>query len=311
MGIAIILNEMCSMVPEKAEADAGAGHRRVNEPDASKCVSTNVNFLKAITTLSTIITLVFMLWQFTVIRHRDAIKVSLATRHIKYKPKGEQSPKESLSAMSIWTRLGAYCSPEHWKHLPFLINFAMNCIHTVPGLSFSVSAEMLGMQVEYRIEALLTVMTIKCCISTVRSFNHLLIQMVMLCRTVHIATLRKYQLLSQYLNMDDTIVVRNTQTIKLLNDPSINYSVLAMKLTLARRPMHFIFTFIIILFFISTYLIRASEVGCPSIPAAFARFRHRSSHYPCPPDFDCLSSRIRFDLEILLSRLSVVLLVHT
>lgn len=85
----------------------------------------------------------------------------------------------------------------------------------------------------------------------------------MLFRTLHIATLRKYQLLSEYLNMDDTIVVRNTQTIKLLNDPSINYSVLAMKLTLARRPMHFIFTFLFILIFISTYLIRATEVIRP------------------------------------------------
>ncbi len=90
----------------------------------------------------------------------------------------------------------------------------------------------------------------------------------MLFRTLHIAVLRKYQLLSDYLNMDDTIVVRNTQTIKLLNDPSINYSVLAMKLALARRPMNFVFTFLLILIFITTYLIRASEAfPSPLVPS--------------------------------------------
>ena len=104
----------------------------------------------------------------------------------------------------------------------------------------------------------------------------------MLIRTLHIATLRKYQLLSEYLNMDDTIVVRNTQTIKLLNDPSINYSVLAMKLTLARRPMHFIFTFLLILIFISTYLIRATEVCSPPVPAALIIFYISSSYVPLP-----------------------------
>ena len=40
----------------------------------------------------------------------------------------------------------------------------------------------------------------------------------MLFRTFHIANLRKYQLLSEYLNMDDTIIVRNTQVLLRMGD---------------------------------------------------------------------------------------------
>lgn len=144
MCVAILLNEMCNM-----------------QPDGEKCSSPNINFLKAVTTLTTIATLFFMLWQWTVIRRRDATKASLSTRHVKYKPKGgESQPKEIFAVNSIWGWLSTSLYSTFWKYLPFILNFSLNCIHTVPGLSFSVSAEMLGMNVEYHIESLLTVITL-------------------------------------------------------------------------------------------------------------------------------------------------------
>ncbi len=81
----------------------------------------------------------------------------------------------------------------------------------------------------------------------------------MLIRLGHIATLRKYQVLSLYLNIDDTIIVRNTETIKLLNDPSISSTALAMKLAVARRPMHFVCTLLFLLLIMTTYFLRLTE----------------------------------------------------
>jgi hypothetical protein len=83
----------------------------------------------------------------------------------------------------------------------------------------------------------------------------------MLFRTLHVALLRKYQLLGEYLDMECTVVVRNTHTIRLLNNPAINSTAIALKLALARRPMHFVFTLLLILIFITTYLLRATEVS--------------------------------------------------
>ncbi len=142
MVIAIVINEACDTLPE-------------NE----KCASTVINFLKAITSLTTIATVFFLLWQVSVARRQNQTKAALSTRHIKYKPKSDaQIPKRET--LTLPDRIRAWLATfllSDTKHLVVILNVALNCVHTVPGLSFSVKAEMLGMTVVYRVEALITV----------------------------------------------------------------------------------------------------------------------------------------------------------
>ena len=141
MCFAIMINEICCTLP-----------------DEEQCNSSTINFLKTLTSLSTAVTILFMLWQLSLIRRRDATKASLSTRHVKYKPKNDQSAKkETFAIRCIQTSLGLFFSSAIWKYWPHILNMALNCVHTVPGLSFLVNADMLGMFVEYRIESLLTV----------------------------------------------------------------------------------------------------------------------------------------------------------
>jgi hypothetical protein len=151
MLFAIVVNEVCDTLPE-----------------GEKCASTVINFFKAITSLTTVVTVFFLLWQVSVARRQSQTKAALSTRHIKYKPKSEaQTPKRE--AMTLPDRIRAWFGSFLWsdmsKHLVVILTVALNCVHTVPGLTFTVKAEMLGMTVVYRIEALITVSLLHRCSS--------------------------------------------------------------------------------------------------------------------------------------------------
>ncbi len=139
--IAIIVNEVCDNLLE-------------GEP----CKSTFINILKAATSLSTLATAFFLIWQMSLTCRLDATKASLITRQIKYKPAKPDHPHKPEPAPiaqrgSTPALLAAAAAPR----LVFLGYLALNCVHTVPGVSFVVHAEMLGMDVVYRVEALITV----------------------------------------------------------------------------------------------------------------------------------------------------------
>jgi hypothetical protein len=152
MFIAIIVNETCDTLP-----------------DGEKCASTVINFLKAMTSVTTGATIFFLLWQVSVSRRQSQTKAALSTRHIKYKPKSEsQIPKRDNQTLP--DRIRAWFGSVMWsdasKNLVVILTVALNCVHTVPGLTFAVKAEMLGMTVVYRIEALITVSfaaSTRCC----------------------------------------------------------------------------------------------------------------------------------------------------
>jgi len=218
LGFSITVCEMCQIITESDEL----------------CSGTFINFLKTMSMLSTIATVGFIIWQASLSSRINSTVSSLSTRHTKFKfLTGDgivSNRKESLLSRDRFLTL-------------FFAFF--NAIHTFPGVSYLVSANMLGMRVVYRVESMLT--------------------LVMLFRLVHVAILHKYQTLASYLKIDDTIIVRNTKTIQLMKDPSINFSVLAFKLVLARRPIRFIVSAAVILLFVSTYMIRIAEVTAPPL----------------------------------------------
>ena len=76
--------------------------------------------------------------------------------------------------------------------LPFVLGL-YNLIHPVPGLSFSVTIEQLGMRPRYSVEAL--------------------IAGAMVLRVYHILVLFKLKMITKFLSLDSSLVVRNEDAI--------------------------------------------------------------------------------------------------
>ena len=69
----------------------------------------------------------------------------------------------------------------------------------------------------------------------------------------------KLKLLTKYLSLDSSLIIRNENAIKQMNDPSLSQPVLAIKIALTRQPMYLIGTCWAVLIFSATWIIRISE----------------------------------------------------
>jgi hypothetical protein len=125
---------------------------------------------------------------------------------------------------------------QHWFLL--LVSIPLNLIHPIPGLSGTVVIEQLGKQPRYQIEAL--------------------IAGAMVLRIYHIFYLFRLQMITKYLALDSSLLVRNQTAIKQLNDPLLSQSKLALKIALERQPGTIILMMWAMLIFSSTYYIRVS-----------------------------------------------------
>ena len=142
LGVSITLNESCTSLPIE-----------------DKCTGPLIEFLKFISSLTTLLTIGFMLWQLRVTGHRNATKASLAIRHV-YRQKRDTPSTRPDDSRTTALRgaaafLGSACPG--LRGVARLLYLAANCVHTVPTLSLTVDMQMLGMMVTYRIESLIAV----------------------------------------------------------------------------------------------------------------------------------------------------------
>jgi hypothetical protein len=128
-------------------------------PIEDKCSGSLVEFLKFVSSLTTILAIGFMLWQMRVSTHLSATRASLALRHVyrqkrdapSYRP-DDPPPAAPRGPASL---LGSACPGLRGaSHLLYIL---INCVHTFPTFSRTVRMEMLSMTVTYRIEALIAV----------------------------------------------------------------------------------------------------------------------------------------------------------
>jgi hypothetical protein len=117
----------------------------------------------------------------------------------------------------------------------------LNIIHPVPGLSFIVSVEQLGVVTSYRVESLILA--------------------VMLFRVYHVFVLYKLRLLATLLCLDATLIIRNDSTIRQLNDPRMSKPQLAFKIALHRQPFTIILILWVTIILTATWAIRVFEMN--------------------------------------------------
>ena len=133
--MAVMVNEICMTFPEDQE-----------------CTSSYIELLKSACSLSTVFLVAFMIWQISVIYKRNWAKTYLASKNIRWRQKDRPHSNTSAASPSLYT-----LSALSWKNLSRILNLLVNCVHTMPYVTFSVPAQMLGMTVNYRIEALMGV----------------------------------------------------------------------------------------------------------------------------------------------------------
>jgi hypothetical protein len=125
-------------------------------------------------------------------------------------------------------------------HLIFVL-LPLNIVHPVPGLSFVVSVEQLGVVTAYRVESLILA--------------------VMLLRVYHVFVLYKLRLLATLLSLDATLITQNDSTIRQLNDPRMSKQQLAIKVALDRQPFTIILFLWITFILTATWAIRVFEMN--------------------------------------------------
>ena len=126
---------------------------------------------------------------------------------------------------------------QHWFF--FMVLLPLNLITPFPGLSFRLTIEQLGLNTRYRSESLVVG--------------------AMLPRIYHVMLLYKLKLLTSYLALDSSLIVRNSSAIRQLNDPGLSQPQLALKIALERQPLRIIIVCWAVLLATTTYLVRVFE----------------------------------------------------
>mmetsp|Transcript_18413 Transcript_18413/g.41954 ORF Transcript_18413/g.41954 Transcript_18413/m.41954 type:complete len:736 (-) Transcript_18413:58-2265(-) len=202
----------------------------MRRPMDEKCGGAFISLLKVFTTITTILLLFFMWQQMELALEGEDAQQRLIDRDHRI------VADFRLARQTFFQRLMRTVR-SNW--FTWSILFPLNMIHPVPGFSKTWTIEQLGIQPSYRVESLISA--------------------VMLIRIYHIFVLIKLRLLTKYLSLDSSLIIRNENAIKQMNDPSLSQPVLAVKIALTRQPMYLISTCWAVLIFSATWIIRISE----------------------------------------------------
>jgi hypothetical protein len=155
----------------------------VSSSDSVGGVPVWVNILKALTSCCTLVQVFLMARQLQIKADYADTQSTLQERGRGLKPADMQKETPSASFVRSIRQHGV---------LPFVLGL-YNLIHPVPGLSFSVTIEQLGMRPRYSVEAL--------------------IAGAMVLRVYHILVLFKLKMITKFLSLDSSLVVRNEDAI--------------------------------------------------------------------------------------------------